>query len=77
MRIGGERGETETLVMAIREEVEEEVGVVKGGFSQSLVELLTVPGNRRALIIACMLQGLQQLCGFVSFDLCHPVHIAY
>jgi MFS transporter, SP family, solute carrier family 2 (myo-inositol transporter), member 13 len=29
-------------------------------------ELLTVPKNRRALIIACLLQGLQQLCGFVS-----------
>lgn len=29
-------------------------------------ELLSVRRNRRALIIACMLQGLQQLCGFVS-----------
>jgi SP family myo-inositol transporter-like MFS transporter 13 len=28
--------------------------------------LVGIPGNRRALIIACMLQGLQQLCGFVS-----------
>ncbi|KAF1810207.1 putative transporter protein [Eremomyces bilateralis CBS 781.70] len=27
-------------------------------------ELVRVPSNRRALIIACMLQGLQQLCGF-------------
>lgn len=27
--------------------------------------LFAVPANRRALIIACMLQGLQQLCGFV------------
>jgi SP family myo-inositol transporter-like MFS transporter 13 len=30
-------------------------------------ELFRVPGNRRALTIACLLQGLQQLCGFVSF----------
>ncbi|KAF2093416.1 putative MFS myo-inositol transporter, partial [Rhizodiscina lignyota] len=29
-------------------------------------ELLGVGGNRRALIIACMLQGAQQLCGFNS-----------
>lgn len=29
-------------------------------------ELIGVGGNRRALTIACLLQGLQQLCGFVS-----------
>lgn len=29
-------------------------------------ELFRVPGNRRALTIACLLQGLQQLCGFNS-----------
>lgn len=29
-------------------------------------ELLIVPKNRRALTIACLLQGLQQLCGFVG-----------
>ncbi|XXG97219.1 hypothetical protein Hte_003514 [Hypoxylon texense] len=29
-------------------------------------ELLRVPKNRRALVIACLLQGLQQLCGFNS-----------
>lgn len=29
-------------------------------------ELFAVGGNRRALIIACLLQGLQQLCGFVG-----------
>ena len=28
-------------------------------------ELFLVGGNRRALTIACLLQGLQQLCGFV------------
>lgn len=32
------------------------------------VELFRIPGNRRALTIACLLQGLQQLCGFVSFS---------
>ena len=31
--------------------------------------LVGVGGNRRALIIACMLQGAQQLCGFVWFPL--------
>jgi SP family myo-inositol transporter-like MFS transporter 13 len=30
------------------------------------VELVRVGANRRALTIACLLQGLQQLCGFVS-----------
>lgn len=29
-------------------------------------ELVKVPKNRRALVIACLLQGLQQLCGFNS-----------
>ncbi|KAG4440699.1 hypothetical protein IFR05_003845 [Cadophora sp. M221] len=30
------------------------------------IELFRIPGNRRALTIACLLQGLQQLCGFNS-----------
>ena len=33
----------------------------------SRAELFEVGGNRRALTIACLLQGLQQLCGFVRF----------
>ena len=32
-------------------------------------ELFRVPGNRRALTIACLLQGLQQLCGFVCLSI--------
>ena len=32
----------------------------------SWTELSGAPGNVRALTIACLLQGLQQLCGFVS-----------
>lgn len=35
-------------------------------FTYTIKRLLFVPGNRRALTIACMLQGLQQLCGFNS-----------
>lgn len=31
----------------------------------ALRELFQIGGNRRALTIACLLQGLQQLCGFV------------
>lgn len=31
----------------------------------AFTELLRIGGNRRALTIACLLQGLQQLCGFV------------
>lgn len=36
------------------------------GLPDSLSELLGVRRNKRALAIACLLQGLQQLCGFVS-----------
>ncbi|KAI9819431.1 MAG: hypothetical protein M1832_003994 [Thelocarpon impressellum] len=36
-----------------------------GRIWESWEELLGVAGNRRALAIACMLQALQQLCGFV------------
>lgn len=36
------------------------------GMKDTWAELLLVPGNRRALTIACMLQALQQLCGFNS-----------
>ena len=32
----------------------------------SFHELFAVRRNRRALAIACLLQGLQQLCGFVG-----------
>lgn len=32
-------------------------------------ELFRVPGNRRALTIACLLQGLQQFCGFVHLPI--------
>ncbi|KFY83990.1 hypothetical protein V500_09694 [Pseudogymnoascus sp. VKM F-4518 (FW-2643)] len=37
-----------------------------GWLSDSWSELFGVPGNVRALTIACLLQGLQQLCGFNS-----------
>ncbi|KAH7401555.1 general substrate transporter [Pyrenochaeta sp. MPI-SDFR-AT-0127] len=37
-----------------------------GGVQDDLAQLVIVGGNRRALIIACMLQGFQQLCGFNS-----------
>lgn len=38
----------------------------------AFTELFRIGGNRRALTIACLLQGLQQLCGFVrgaNFDI--------
>jgi SP family myo-inositol transporter-like MFS transporter 13 len=35
--------------------------------NDSFTQLIAVGGNRRALVIACMLQGFQQLCGFVSY----------
>lgn len=36
------------------------------GLRDAWAELFAVGGNRRALTIACMLQGFQQLCGFVG-----------
>lgn len=39
-------------------------------------ELFHVGGNRRALTIACLLQGLQQLCGFVSCRAHPSTHIS-
>ncbi|KAF4551747.1 Sugar (and other) transporter-like protein 22 [Elsinoe fawcettii] len=52
------------VVRRIRVEVEEMEEMGKGGWRSAMQELLRVPGNRRALTIACGLQGLQQLCGF-------------
>jgi SP family myo-inositol transporter-like MFS transporter 13 len=34
--------------------------------NDTFTQLISTGSNRRALIIACMLQGFQQLCGFVS-----------
>jgi SP family myo-inositol transporter-like MFS transporter 13 len=45
---------------------------VNDGFAQ----VVAVGGNRRALIIACMLQGFQQLCGFVSSTVSQVPHRA-
>lgn len=65
-----DEGEVDVLVSAIREELcEDEAATGKEGLKRSLGRLLFVPGNRRALVIACMLQGLQQLCGFNSVRL--------
>ncbi|KAF2142357.1 uncharacterized protein K452DRAFT_297661 [Aplosporella prunicola CBS 121167] len=73
---------TESLVRQIEREVLEEEeaansrrnsNIPKRGLEAKLAavndgfgELVAVGGNRRALIIACMLQGFQQLCGFNS-----------
>lgn len=62
----------DSVVKGIEREIREEQGRAEltdnGGKRrfQDWHELLAVPRNRRALIIACLLQGLQQLCGFVS-----------
>jgi SP family myo-inositol transporter-like MFS transporter 13 len=36
-------------------------------FKYTFNELVHIGGNARALTVACMLQGSQQLCGFVGF----------
>lgn len=37
-------------------------------FNARITQLLSVGSNYRALVIACLLQGSQQLCGFVGFS---------
>ncbi|KAI1102322.1 general substrate transporter [Jackrogersella minutella] len=63
------------VVKGIEMELREEQGVASlvnnggksgKGWLKGWNELLGVPKNRRALIIACLLQGLQQFCGFNS-----------
>jgi MFS transporter, SP family, solute carrier family 2 (myo-inositol transporter), member 13 len=66
------------ILLAIEKEVAEEEDEMGYGKSsdldfpwydqafRTLTELFQVESNRRALIIATMLQGLQQLCGFNS-----------
>jgi SP family myo-inositol transporter-like MFS transporter 13 len=65
------------IEIEVREEEEAVKGRMRGirtsktsraclsGTKDTWEELFRVSGNRRALTIACLLQGLQQLCGFV------------
>ncbi|KAI0885351.1 general substrate transporter [Annulohypoxylon maeteangense] len=63
-----------SVVKGIERELREEQGnaalatdgVKSGSWLKGWDELIRVPKNRRALIIACFLQGLQQFCGFNS-----------
>ena len=79
----GDDGVVENVLRAIKTEISEEEATtdevstaVEGTRVQKWIirirnrsqELFHVGVNRRALTIACLLQGLQQLCGFVS----HP-----
>ncbi|KAL2265530.1 hypothetical protein VTJ83DRAFT_6630 [Remersonia thermophila] len=77
--LGGEgwRREAEATVKGIEVEVRDEAearrlrsrGGSRGataGWMDAAGELFGVKRNRRALAIACLLQGLQQLCGFNS-----------
>ncbi|KAL2015906.1 hypothetical protein VTK56DRAFT_4544 [Thermocarpiscus australiensis] len=72
----GNMREVDATVKGIEIEVREESEVRRlrgrrgaegrAGWRDSVEELLRVRRNRRALAIACLLQGLQQLCGFNS-----------
>lgn len=79
---GGSDSIVEEVLQAMDQEILEEVTIRRQTYKSSLenesyswlkprlttlAELLWNGGNRRALTIACMLQGLQQLCGFVSW----------
>jgi SP family myo-inositol transporter-like MFS transporter 13 len=62
----------DTLIRRINMEIKEEAEAL--GMDENLAkrvrrttnELLTDKANRKALTIACLLQGAQQICGFVS-----------
>ncbi|RYP48440.1 hypothetical protein DL769_011200 [Monosporascus sp. CRB-8-3] len=54
------------IEVEVREEAESAKLTNSSEWMRGWQELLTVPKNRRALTIACLLQGLQQLCGFNS-----------
>ena len=65
------------IMKDIKRELLEEDGTAALGQSNSILErfneritqLVSVGSNYRALVIACVLQGSQQLCGFVGFRL--------
>ncbi|KAL2185248.1 MFS general substrate transporter, partial [Thermothelomyces heterothallicus CBS 203.75] len=74
---GGKGPVVDATVKGIEVEVREESEArrLRGGarnaggtswLPDAVAELVGVRRNRRALAIACLLQGLQQLCGFVS-----------
>jgi SP family myo-inositol transporter-like MFS transporter 13 len=71
-RHDGSSRHVDNTLKSIEIEVREEEQAVRlrpnprFGVPGSLHELLSVRRNRRALAIACLLQGLQQLCGFNS-----------
>jgi SP family myo-inositol transporter-like MFS transporter 13 len=58
------------IEMELRRDEEEEAkrrrGRRRSSWTESWYEVFAGRRNRRALAIACLLQGLQQLCGFVS-----------
>ncbi|KAI3394810.1 hypothetical protein diail_2212 [Diaporthe ilicicola] len=72
----GAAAEADVVLKDIEAEVREEEqaqkarrrspAVARGQWLDGWDELLAVRRNRRALAIACLLQGLQQLCGFNS-----------
>ena len=75
----------EHVLASIQSEIAEETHLPNGNlpnhpdanpgsiFRDTTIHLFHVPGNRRALTIACMLQALQQLCGFNSLMYLAPV----
>ncbi|GAM82888.1 hypothetical protein ANO11243_008740 [Dothideomycetidae sp. 11243] len=62
-RLGGV-DDVDVVVQRIGQEIKEEGGDAEDSWRRRWHELIKKGGNRRALTIACMLQGLQQLCGF-------------
>ena len=77
-------GDIEAEVRAEEEEIRRRTPVAgastkngDGEWLRGWRELWTVPRNRRALTIACLLQGLQQLCGFVSLPGMHVFYLSH
>ncbi|KAK5171495.1 uncharacterized protein LTR77_004640 [Saxophila tyrrhenica] len=58
--------QTEIAAEAKLDDDEPQFGNTRSSFLTTARQLFEIPGNRRALTIACMLQATQQLCGFNS-----------
>ncbi len=66
---GEVREEEEAKRGRLRSRTKKERNAWLAGSKDIWGELFKNPGNRRALTIACLLQGLQQLCGFVRISI--------
>lgn len=56
--------EIQANIKALEDAIALDEEATRAPFMQRCKEMVTLGSNRRALVIACALQGAQQLCGF-------------